>query len=91
LFFLYFCSREKPLALYVFSKDENAFEHFKSRTSSGSFVFNDCLVQGGVEALPFGGVGNSGIGSYHGFYAFRNFSHQRAIVKASFFGDFLSK
>ena len=58
--------REKPLTLYVYSEDKKIQENFMSRTSSGGMVANDCLMQMSVESLPFGGVGESGMGAYHG-------------------------
>ncbi|KAG9339751.1 hypothetical protein JZ751_022417 [Albula glossodonta] len=64
--------REKPLALYVFSQD--------NKTSSGGVLANDCLVHFSVSALPFGGVGNSGMGSYHGKFGFDQLSHLRGCL-----------
>ena len=58
--------REKPLTLYVFAEDQKIQDAFAEQTSSGSMVMNDCLLQMGVDDLPFGGVGNSGYGAYHG-------------------------
>ena len=58
--------REKPLTLYVYSEDQNHHQKFMSETSSGGLVFNECLMQMSVESLPFGGVGHSGMGAYHG-------------------------
>jgi acyl-CoA reductase-like NAD-dependent aldehyde dehydrogenase len=58
--------REKPLALYVFSDDKATQKLFTERTSSGGLVFNELLLHIGVESLPFGGVGESGMGAYHG-------------------------
>jgi aldehyde dehydrogenase (NAD+) len=49
-------------------------------TSSGSFVANDVVVQGGMASLPFGGVGPSGMGAYHGEAGFLAFSHQRSVI-----------
>ncbi|CAF0702831.1 unnamed protein product [Brachionus calyciflorus] len=83
-------SRDKPLALYVFSNKEEVYNDFKNRTSSGSFCYNDLMVQLALECLPFGGVGESGLGRYHGIYSFETFSHQRAILKGGFFADSLS-
>lgn len=59
-------NREKPLTLYVYSEDKNLHQKFMDRTSSGGLVFNECLMQMSVESLPFGGVGHSGMGAYHG-------------------------
>jgi aldehyde dehydrogenase (NAD+) len=81
--------RPKPLALYVFSKDNGHFEAFKNFTSSGGFGFNEVMVQAALDCNPFGGVGDSGVGSYHGKFSFDTFSHSRSVVKAGFFGDAL--
>jgi len=59
-------SRPKPLALYLFSNDSSLQKHLLMNTSSGQFVINDCIIQGGIHTLPFGGVGPSGMGAYHG-------------------------
>jgi len=76
--------RDKPLALYVFSRDMEAQEDFKRNTSSGSLVMNDAVVNMSVETLPFGGVGPSGMGSYHGKYTFDTFSHKKAVLVRDF-------
>jgi len=74
-------SRPKPLALYVFSRD-NAFAYdVLERTSSGDAEINNTLIHVGTHFLPFGGVGNSGIGKYHGQYSFQTFSHMRSILE----------
>ena len=57
---------EKPLTMYVYSEDKHIQNMFIEETSSGGLTFNDCLVQVGVETAPFGGVGQSGMGAYHG-------------------------
>ncbi|KAM8834717.1 aldehyde dehydrogenase, dimeric NADP-preferring-like isoform 3-T3 [Synchiropus picturatus] len=71
---------EKPLALYVFTADNKVIQKFESETSSGGMVANDCLVHYSVSALPFGGVGNSGMGCYHGKFTFDQLSHLRACL-----------
>jgi aldehyde dehydrogenase (NAD+) len=71
----------KPLALYVFSRSNRVARHVLARTSSGSACVNTCVVQLAVPALPFGGVGESGMGSYHGRAGFDAFSHGRAIFR----------
>jgi acyl-CoA reductase-like NAD-dependent aldehyde dehydrogenase len=58
--------REKPLALYVFTADSRVQKLFTERTSSGGLCINDCIMHVVVETLPFGGVGHSGMGAYHG-------------------------
>ncbi|XP_004507095.1 aldehyde dehydrogenase family 3 member F1-like [Cicer arietinum] len=80
--------RPKPLALYVFTKNQTLQKRMISETSSGSVVFNDAILQYAADSLPFGGVGESGFGMYHGKFSFDTFSHQKAIVRRSFFTDF---
>jgi aldehyde dehydrogenase (NAD+) len=71
----------KPLALYVFSRDARATETLLRTTSSGGAVVNNVLIHLGNPNLPFGGVGESGQGSYHGRYGFRTFSHERSVMR----------
>lgn len=70
--------REKPLALYYFGK--RGAKHVLRHTSSGGACINDTIMHIANERLPFGGVGYSGMSSYHGKESFRVFSHQRAVV-----------
>jgi aldehyde dehydrogenase (NAD+) len=72
---------EKPLALYVFSNDKNFSEELINKFSFGGGCVNDTLIHFANNRLPFGGVGFSGIGAYHGKLSFDIFSHQKAIVK----------
>ncbi|NWU10097.1 AL3A2 dehydrogenase, partial [Cephalopterus ornatus] len=72
--------REKPLALYVFSNNKKLIRRVLSETSSGGMTANDVFMHSLVPNLPFGGVGNSGMGAYHGRYSFETFSHRRACV-----------
>lgn len=72
-------SREKPLALYYFGKESNGWEII-SRTSSGGACINDVIMHIANENLPFGGVGNSGMGHYHNRESFDAFSHSRSIL-----------
>ncbi|MGA2548426.1 MAG: aldehyde dehydrogenase family protein [Rectinemataceae bacterium] len=74
-------SRPKPLALYIFGKDESAIRGLLGRTSSGSVCVNDLIVQIENLRVPFGGVGMSGTGSYHGHYGFKAFSHERNCMR----------
>lgn len=74
--------REKPLALYVFAK-ENIAKRVLSLTSSGGGCVNDVIMHIANDNLPFGGVGNSGMGRYHGRDSLYSFSHRRAIVSSS--------
>ncbi|XAR57947.1 Aldehyde dehydrogenase (NAD(+)) [Bertholletia excelsa] len=77
--------RPKPLAIYAFTKDEKFKKLVLMETSSGSLTFNDVMVQFLCDELPFGGVGQSGIGRYHGKYSFDTFSHEKAVLYRSFF------
>lgn len=76
----YINDREKPLAVYVFSSDKKIVDRFLAETTSGGVCVNDCILQVALETLPFGGVGNSGMGSYHGKFSFDTFSHKKAIM-----------
>lgn len=71
---------EKPLALYVFSKSQSIIDKFLNETSSGAVCVNDSIVQAAVPSLPFGGVGQSGMGAYHGKFSFDCFSHKKACL-----------
>jgi aldehyde dehydrogenase (NAD+) len=70
----------KPLALYLFSQDKKAVEEVFQNTTSGGAVVNNVLIHVANPNLPFGGVGMSGLGNYHGLYGFRTFSHERAVT-----------
>ncbi|WP_407542702.1 aldehyde dehydrogenase family protein (plasmid) [Deinococcus radiomollis] len=72
--------RGKPLALYVFAREKQVVQEVLARTSSGSVVVNGAVIQLTNPDLPFGGVGASGHGSYHGIHGFRTFSHERAVM-----------
>jgi aldehyde dehydrogenase (NAD+) len=72
--------REKPLALYVFSSDDDTLEHVVSNTSAGGVTTNHAVLHLAVPDLPFGGVGESGMGSYHGKAGFDTFSHAKAVL-----------
>ncbi|KAM6049201.1 aldehyde dehydrogenase family 3 member A2 isoform 1-T4 [Chlamydotis macqueenii] len=72
--------REKPLALYVFSNDKKLIKRVISETSSGGVTGNDVIMHFFLSTLPFGGVGNSGMGAYHGKHSFETFSHHRACL-----------
>ncbi|XP_067866771.1 aldehyde dehydrogenase, dimeric NADP-preferring-like [Heterodontus francisci] len=75
--------RDKPLALYIFSHNKKLIKKMIAKTSSGGVTANDCLIHYTVDTLPFGGVGKSGIGAYHGKFSFETFSHRRACVLKS--------
>lgn len=72
-------AREKPLALYLFSTDATFVKAVTVQTSSGGMLVNDVMLHVGLDALPFGGVGESGMGRYHGKYSFECFSHQKTV------------
>jgi aldehyde dehydrogenase (NAD+) len=72
----------KPLALYVWSKNDRTIQALETNTSSGSLCVNLCLQQFAQHNLPFGGVNTSGIGNAHGFFGFKAFSHERAVMSA---------
>lgn len=76
--------RPKPLALYLFSRNKNLQERVCRETSSGGVCINDTIMQIAVSSLPFGGVGDSGIGSYHGKASFDTFSHYKSVLNRSF-------
>ncbi|XP_018339379.1 PREDICTED: aldehyde dehydrogenase, dimeric NADP-preferring isoform X2 [Trachymyrmex septentrionalis] len=73
-------NREKPLSLYLFSLDKGTISLFVNNTSSGSVSVNDTILQAAVETLPFGGVGYSGIGAYHGKFTFDTFTHKKGCL-----------
>ncbi len=79
--------RPKPLALYVFTSDSAKAELVLSKTSSGGAMHNDTMLHAVPATLPFGGVGDSGIGAYHGKIGFDAFSHNKAVVKKPFWMD----
>lgn len=81
-------SRNKPLALYIFSDDKMYQERILNETSSGNASINECLMHVGQFELPFGGVGESGIGAYHGKLSFDTFSHLKGVLKKSTLSDF---
>jgi coniferyl-aldehyde dehydrogenase len=70
---------ERPLALYVFAKDEAVADHVLRRTTSGGACVNSAAVHGALPSLPFGGIGQSGSGRHHGIEGFREFSNLRAV------------
>ncbi|RMB98005.1 hypothetical protein DUI87_25483 [Hirundo rustica rustica] len=74
-------SRERPLALYAFSSDDKVVNQVLERTSSGGFCGNDTLMHMSMPSLPFGGIGNSGLGRHHGKFSFDTFSHHRGCLK----------
>uniref|UniRef100_A0AC34R227 Aldehyde dehydrogenase n=1 Tax=Panagrolaimus sp. JU765 TaxID=591449 RepID=A0AC34R227_9BILA len=83
-------SGERPLAAYIFTKNEKIIEKFLLETISGGVTINDVLMHVTVDTLPFGGIGYSGIGNYRGKYGFDTFSHQKSVLKRGFFGESLA-
>lgn len=80
-------SKEKPLAVYFFSKNRENQKRIISETSAGACLINDVVLHIANINLPFGGVGDSGIGRYHGQESFRAFSNQKAVMKSSSYID----
>ncbi|XP_055577817.1 aldehyde dehydrogenase family 3 member B1-like isoform X3 [Falco cherrug] len=73
-------AREWPLAIYVFSSCKKVVNQVLEKTSSGGFCANDTIMHMTLTSLPFGGIGQSGLGHYHGHYSFDTFSHPRAAL-----------
>lgn len=80
-------ARPKPLALYFFSRNRQKQAKVLQSTSSGGVCLNDTVMQYATWELPFGGVGESGIGAYHGKSSFDTFSHYKSVLKKSFWLD----
>ncbi|XP_078492631.1 aldehyde dehydrogenase, dimeric NADP-preferring-like [Ciona intestinalis] len=76
-------SSDKPLAFYIFAKSDKVVQKLLSNTSSGGATVNDILMHAAAYNLPFGGVGNSGMGAYHGKYSFDALTHERSISHRS--------
>ncbi|MCA6067807.1 aldehyde dehydrogenase family protein [Chryseobacterium sp. RG1] len=78
---------EKPLAAYLFTKNEEEKEKLLSLVSFGGGCINDTLMHITSDYLPFGGIGNSGIGNYHGEFGFLTFSHQKSVIEKTNWGE----
>lgn len=76
-------ARPSPLGLYLFSEDQSVTEQILNSTASGDAAVNECTLQPIVHDLPFGGVGNSGMGKYHGEWGFRAYSNARGVLSHS--------
>ncbi|MDX1957608.1 MAG: aldehyde dehydrogenase family protein [Leptospiraceae bacterium] len=76
-------SKPKPLALYMFSENESNIQKVLKNTSSGGAVINGALVHFTNPEVPFGGINHSGIGNYHGYFGFKAFSHERALIRVN--------
>lgn len=81
--------RPKPLALYIYSHSEMAIEALQTQTSSGGFVVNDSVIHLANDNLPFGGIGESGMGTSHGIHGFKTFSHGKAVLRQGWGGKLL--
>lgn len=79
---------EKPLASYLFTKDKHLQEQVARRSFAGGFLINDVMMHVASHHLPFGGVGQSGMGAYHGEHSFRTFTHYKPCLKKSLSFDF---
>lgn len=79
--------RDKPLVMYIFSNDKNFTDSCIENLSSGGVLINDTLLHLSSTKVPFGGVGNSGMGNYHGKWGFNTFSHERTVMKKSWSFD----
>ena len=74
-------ARDKPLALYIFGENDHNVDRVIAETTAGGTCVNNTLIHFANHNLPFGGVGPSGLGNYHGFFGFKAFSHERAILR----------
>lgn len=81
-------ARPSPLGMYLFSEDRSVTERILNSTTSGGALVNDCTLQPIIHDLPFGGVGNSGMGKYHGEWGFRAFTNPRGVLYHSTLLDF---
>jgi coniferyl-aldehyde dehydrogenase len=72
--------RPRPLSLYLFTYDRALQEHVTTHTHSGSMCINEALIQAGVDDLPFGGIGHSGMGHYHGREGFLTMSKAKSVM-----------
>lgn len=84
---LHIADREKPLAAYLFTDNAEEKKNFTSKISFGGGCINDVVMHLSNDHLPFGGVGNSGMGNYHGAFGFETFSHQKAILDRVTWGE----
>lgn len=79
----YINAHPRPLAAYYFGNDKAQQAAFVAKTTSGAVVINDVMTHAAIDSLPFGGVGASGMGAYHGIHGFHRFSHQKPVVVQS--------
>jgi coniferyl-aldehyde dehydrogenase len=79
----YVNAHPRPLALYLYSHNDTHQQQVLTRTTSGGVTINDTMLHFLNDSLPFGGIGSSGMGCYHGVEGFRNFSHRKAVFHQS--------
>lgn len=84
----YVINKDKPLALYYFSEDSTSIEKVLNSTTSGGVTINDTIIHVASSYLPFGGVGPSGMGAYHGKASFDIFTHKKSVIKRGTFIEF---
>lgn len=82
----YINAHPRPLAAYYFGQDMAQQQRFATHTTSGALVINDVMTHASIDTLPFGGIGASGMGAYHGIHGFRRFTHAKAVVVQSMDG-----
>ncbi|XP_008545252.1 aldehyde dehydrogenase, dimeric NADP-preferring isoform X1 [Microplitis demolitor] len=84
--------RDCPLVMYIFSKDRETRDLFINQTHSGAICCNDTIMQYAVDSLPFGGVGGSGMGAYHGKLTYDTFTHKKSVLvrDTSYLGEVLA-
>ena len=75
--------RPHPLATYIFSRDKKETQGLLGKMPFGGGCVNDTILHISNHHMPFGGVGNSGMGSYHGYYSFRTFTHEKSVILGS--------
>lgn len=80
-------AHDYPLACYIFSNKNSEIDHISNYVRTGAVMVNDALIQGGSAGIPFGGVGNSGIGRYHGKWGFDEFSHEKPVVYQPYWAE----
>jgi coniferyl-aldehyde dehydrogenase len=79
----YINAHPRPLAAYYFGDHQEHQQQFMRQTTSGGLVINDVMTHASIDSLPFGGVGASGMGAYHGIHGFRRFTHAKPVVVQS--------
>jgi len=83
----YVLSRPKPLALYYFTRDKKSEKYVIANVPYGGGCINDTLIHLATPYMPFGGVGNSGMGHYHGKESFTSFTHEKSVLKRGAWPD----